>query len=198
MLTVQTRHKRGCPVARVDNTNDQTIVNINEVTMSGHGQHQRQNRSTKQEDNTMEYNVPDEYMTCITRLVSNNQDLFAEKDTELGHTNTVKMHLNTGDHPPIKLKPYRTQLNNRKVIDKAIDEMMEAKIIKRSGSPWSFPVVIVYKKDASKRFCVDFRKLNQITKPISYPLPVIDDILALLGKAKYFTSLSPRVGTGRC
>ena len=104
------------------------------------------------------------------------------------------MHLNTGNHPPIKLKPYRTQLNNRKVIDQAIDEMMEAKIIQRSKSPWSFPVVIVDKKDGSKRFCVDFRKLNQITKPISYPLPVIDDILALLGKAKYFTSLDLKSG----
>ncbi len=40
-----------------------------------------------------------------------------------------------------------------------------------------------------KRFCVDFRQLNKITKPIAYPLPLIDDILALLGKSKYFTSL---------
>ena len=46
----------------------------------------------------------------------------------------------------------------------------------------------------SKRFCVDFRKLNQVTKKNSYPLPVIDDILALLGKAKYFTSLDLKSG----
>ena len=133
-------------------------------------------------------------MPYIRKLVSENPDLFASKDSDLGHTSTVKMHLNTGNHPPIKLKPYRTQLNNRKVIDQAIDEMMEAKIIQRSKSPWSFPVVIVDKKDGSKRFCVDFRKLNQITKPISYPLPIIDDILALLGKAKYFTSLDLKSG----
>ena len=44
------------------------------------------------------------------------------------------MHLNTGDHPPIKLKPYRTQLNKREVIDKAIGEMMETKIIQRGLS----------------------------------------------------------------
>ena len=54
--------------------------------------------------------------------------------------------------------------------------------------------VIVDKKDGSKRFCVDFRKLNQITKPSSYLLPLIDDILALLGKAKYFTSLDLKSG----
>ena len=55
--------------------------------------------------------------------------------------------------------------------------------------PWSFRVVIVDKKDDSKRFCVDFRKLNRVTKKNSHTLPLIDDILALLGKAKYFTSL---------
>ena len=86
------------------------------------------------------------------------------------------------------MKHYRTPIKNREVIDTAINEMLDADVIKRSRSPWSFPVVIVDKKDGSKRFCVDFRKLNQITKKNSYPLPLIDDILALLGKAKFFTS----------
>ena len=62
------------------------------------------------------------------------------------------------------MKPYRTPIKNRDVIDKAISEMLDADVIKRSRSPWSFPVVIVDKKDGSKRFCVDFRKLNQTTK----------------------------------
>ena len=72
--------------------------------------------------------------------------------------------------------------------------MLDADVIKRSRSPWSFPVVIVDKKDGNKRFCVDFRKLNQITKKNSYYLPLIDDILALLGKAKFFTSLDLKSG----
>lgn len=72
--------------------------------------------------------------------------------------------------------------------------MLAAGLIERSRSPWSFPVVVVDKKDGSKRFCVDFRRLNKITKPISYPLPLIDDILALLGKAKFFTSLDLKQG----
>lgn len=116
------------------------------------------------------------------------------KDSELSHTDTSRMKIDTGNHPPIKLRPYRTPLNNRKVIDEAIDEMLEAKVIERSNSPWSFPVVIVDKKDGSKRFCVDFRKLNAITRPISYPLPLIDDILAQLGHAKFFTSLDLKSG----
>ena len=120
--------------------------------------------------------------------------MFASKDSELGHTDTIKMQIDIGNNVPIKMKPYRTPIKNREVIDKAINEMLDADVIKRSRSPWSFPVVIVDKKDGSKRFCVDFRKLNQITKKNSYPLPLIDDILALLGKAKFFTSLDLKSG----
>ena len=104
------------------------------------------------------------------------------------------MKIDTGKNDPIKMRPYRTPLKNREVIDKAIDEMLDANVIRRSRSPWSFPVVIVDKKDGSKRFCVDFRKLNQISKKNSYPLPLIDDILALLGNAKCFSSLDLKSG----
>ena len=53
-----------------------------------------------------------------------NQDLFASKDSELGHTDTVKMHTDIGVNPPIKLRPYRTPIKNREVFDKAVDEML--------------------------------------------------------------------------
>ena len=67
------------------------------------------------------------------------------------------------------MRPYRTPIKNREVIDKAINEMIDADVIRRSRSPWSFPVVIVDKKDGSKRFCVDFRRLNKITVKNCYP-----------------------------
>ena len=89
------------------------------------------------------------------------------------------MQVDVGDNEPIKMRPYRTLIKNREVIDKAIDEMLEADVIRRSRSPSSFPVVIVDKKDCSKRFCVAFRRLNKITKKNSYSLPLINDILAL-------------------
>ena len=46
------------------------------------------------------------------------------------------------------MRPYRTPLQIE-IIDKAIDEMLDANVIPRSRSPWSFPVVIVGKKDGS-------------------------------------------------
>ena len=153
-----------------------------------------QNKNCETKLDLKDLDVPEQYRSKIEKLVLKNQDLFASKDSELGHTDTIKMQIDIGNNVPIKMKPYRTPIKNREVIDKAINEMLDADVIKRSRSPWSFPVVIVDKKDGSKRFCVVFRKLNQITKKNSYPLPLIDDILALLGKAKFFTSLDLKSG----
>ena len=64
-----------------------------------------------------------------------NLDLFAENDTELGKTQTVKMKIHTGDHKPIKLKPYRTPFTKRPIVGKAIDDMLAANVIQPSRSP---------------------------------------------------------------
>lgn len=95
---------------------------------------------------------------------------------------------------PYKKRPYRAPLNKRKIISQAVDEMLAAKVIERSVSPWSFPMVIVKKVDGSNRPCVDYRSLNNVTKKNSYPLPLIDDILSQLGSARYFTTLDLKSG----
>ena len=172
-------------LARLSPVNEEKMVNVNSVIKTS---------STDNKINLHDLDVPDKFRPEIQNLVLKNSDLFASKDSELGHTDVVKMKIDTGDTKPIKMRPYRTPLKNRSVIEKALDEMLDAEVIRRSNSPWSFPVVIVDKKDGSKRFCVDFRKLNHVTKKNSFPLPLIDDILALLGKAIYFTSLDLKSG----
>ena len=66
-----------------------------------------------------------------------------------------------------------------------IDEMQAQGVVRPSSSP----VVLVPKKDSSLRFCVDYRRLNSVTKKDVYPLPRVDDLLGALGGAKYFSSL---------
>ncbi|CAG2214079.1 Retrovirus-related Pol polyprotein from transposon 17.6,Transposon Ty3-I Gag-Pol polyprotein,Transposon Ty3-G Gag-Pol polyprotein,Retrovirus-related Pol polyprotein from transposon 297 [Mytilus edulis] len=104
------------------------------------------------------------------------------------------MRIDTGDNPPVKLKPYRTPLHKREIVNKAITDMLEANIIRRSNSNYSSPVVLVDKKDKTTRFCIDFRSLNSSTLAIRYPLPVIDDILTLLGAAKFYSLIDLRAG----
>ena len=83
--------------------------------------------------------------------------MFAEKDTDLGCTDTITMSIDTGNHTPIKQKPYCIPLMKTKIVDDAIDDMLQANIIRPSNSPWVSLIVVVDKKDGSKRFCVDYR-----------------------------------------
>lgn len=53
-------------------------------------------------------------------------------------------------------------------------------------------MVVAKKKDGKLRICCDFRKLNKITTIKSWPLPLTDDILSLLGNAVYMSSLDAR------
>jgi len=72
--------------------------------------------------------------------------------------------------------------------------MLKLQIIEPIHSAWASPVVIVPKKNGKARFCVDYRRLNNITKKDAYPLPRTEDCLDSLGDAKVFTSLDCTVG----
>ena len=71
---------------------------------------------------------------------------------------------------PIKAPNYRCAPMEHELIRKEINRLHELNFVKPSSSPWSSPVLLVKKKDGSIRFCVDFRKLNAVTKKDSYPL----------------------------
>ena len=62
-------------------------------------------------------------------------------------------------------------------------------VIRESSSPYGSPVVLARKHDGSLRLCVDYRAVNAKTRKDAYPLPRIDEALAVLKGAKYFCSL---------
>ena len=53
---------------------------------------------------------------------------------------------------------------------------------------------MVRKKDGSHRFCVDYRHVNAVTKPDTFPLPRIDDLLDQLGRSRFFSTLDLAAG----
>ena len=73
-----------------------------------------------------------------------------------------------------------------------INNNLEKGFIKPSEALYTSPVLFVKKADGSLRFCIDFRKLNEITRKDRYPIPLIDETLARIGKAKVFTKLDIR------
>ena len=61
--------------------------------------------------------------------------------------------------------------------------MLKNDIIEHSTSEYSFPIVLVKKKNGEFRFAIDYRKLNAVTQPITYPLPRLDDVFDAIGQA---------------
>ena len=125
----------------------------------------------------------------LDSLLKSYRDVFAANLSELGSTSIVQHYIDTGDSPPIRQRPYRVSQDVKQEIDRQVTEMLGRGVIQPSVSPYASPVVLVKKSDNSYRFCVDYRKLNSVTKKDSFPLPRIDDTLDMLQGAKYFTTL---------
>ena len=77
----------------------------------------------------------------------------------------------------------------KETVQTEVQHMLENNIIRPSASLWSFPVVMVCKKDGTWHFCIDNRKLNLATHRDVYPLPRIDATLDSLAGCRYFTTL---------
>ena len=93
------------------------------------------------------------------------------------------------DKRPISLKARWLPPIYNDAVRKELGKMEKAGIIKPSASAWSFPVVIVRKKDGKPRFCVDYRLLNRNMKPDKWPLPKIEEIFDDLEGGKVFSTL---------
>ncbi|UYV79479.1 hypothetical protein LAZ67_17002785, partial [Cordylochernes scorpioides] len=130
----------------------------------------------------------------LRNLLRNYRDIFDFRKKEASKTDNVKHRISTGDHLPTKQRPYRVAPAERQIIQEEVNKMEEIGIIQPSASPWASPVVLVRKKDGSWRFCVDYRRLNKITKKDVYPLPRIDDTLDCLQGARFYSSMDLQSG----
>lgn len=79
-------------------------------------------------------------------------------------------------------------------VEELIDDMLNKNVIQPSSSPWASGIVLVQKKDGTTRFCVDYRRLNDVTTKDAYPLPRIDDCLDQISGAQWFSCLDLNSG----
>ena len=114
--------------------------------------------------------------------------LFAKGKGDLGRTDIVQHQIHTGDQPAIKQRVKHKPVARGEEEKQLVEDMLAIGIIPESNSAWSSPTVLVKKKDGTTRFCIDYRRLNQVTKVDAYPLPHIEDSLTL-GGARFFCSL---------
>ncbi len=126
---------------------------------------------------------------ALFSLIKRYKSVVAENPKAPRFTSIVEHAIDTGSHPPIKQRSYRTSHQVQQKIREEVNEMLNNGIIRPSNSPWASPVVLVLKKDGNVRFCTDYRKLNAITRKDSYPLPRIQETIDVIGKAKWFSTI---------
>ena len=126
----------------------------------------------------------------LRSLVEKFLDVFSEADDDVGSTDLIFHEIDTGDaHPlrqPARRLPYGEQ---RAAVEHEIDKLVNACIARPSTSPWASPIVMVKKMDGSWRMCVDYRRLNAVTKFDFFPLPRLDEALDSFAETVVFSSL---------
>ena len=105
-----------------------------------------------------------------------------------------KIELHPGTQPIFRGQ-YRYAPKEQQFIQDEVDKMLQQKVIRVSRSPCSSPIVLAKKEGGkSKRFCNDFRALNEKTIADKFPLPNVDDCLNVLAGSQYFSTLDCQSG----
>ena len=130
-----------------------------------------------------------ELVDAACQLLAEYHDVFSLDPAELGYTHSMEHIIKVTDDTPFKEwfrqipPPLVEEVRNH------LKEMLESGAIKPSQSACCNALVLVWKKDGSLCFCIDFRHLNAHTKKDSYPLPRIQEVLESLVGAGHFSCL---------
>ena len=116
------------------------------------------------------------------------------KSGTLGTVRGAIHRIDTQGSPPIHQQPRRAGPTQRLLEKSEVDKMLTQEVIRPSKSEWASPVVLVAKSDGTTRFCIDYRKLNTVTRKDQYPLPKLDEQIDSLGAANWFTTLDANSG----
>ncbi|KAF0160878.1 MAG: hypothetical protein FD157_4173, partial [Rhodocyclaceae bacterium] len=132
------------------------------------------------------------FRKCVTNWTFRHT--IAVDDDDMGRCGLYRVRYETLPGEPIKVPTRRIKPENIAAGYDTVDSWIKANNIQPSESPYSFPPVFVPKKDGRTRVCIDYRLLNNMTVKDSFPLPRIDDLLASLGKPKWFCTFDLQSG----
>ena len=123
-------------------------------------------------------------------LLIEYRDIVAMENDSLGKTEVIKHKIDVPtDTKPIYIPAYRVAHSQREIINQEIKRLEREGIVEPSKSPWSFPLLLVPKKDKTYRVVVDFRKLNKATVTDPYPMPSMTDLVNSIGNKRYYTTI---------
>jgi Reverse transcriptase (RNA-dependent DNA polymerase) len=134
--------------------------------------------------------VPESIREQALAMLSKHASMW---DGRLGRIDSVSHRVKTTGGP-IFQQPYRAGPLARTAEQTEVNRMLAENIIEPATSEWSSPVVLVPERDGGMRFCVDYRKLNNLTERDVYPLPRLDECIDCLGDAVVFSTLDANSG----
>lgn len=124
----------------------------------------------------------------IKEVLEKHKKLFTDQPRRTDQAATC-IYIKTGESTPIHSHLYRLPHARQETVKKEISQLLRADLIEVSTSVWASPIVLLPKKDGSLRLCVDYRKLNAVTRPDPFTMPRIDDLTDGLAGARYITTL---------
>ncbi|KAG8709416.1 hypothetical protein FRC08_018357 [Ceratobasidium sp. 394] len=128
----------------------------------------------------------------LQKVILKNHKAFG-LDGRLGdYPAKVEIKLRDGSKE-ISMAPYSLSPAKREAVDAQIDKRLELGVISESESPWSSPVIIVY-RNGKPRVCIYYRRLNAISIPDEFPLPKQTDILHALEGSQWLSTLDALAG----
>jgi hypothetical protein len=137
----------------------------------------------------LEKHLTDEQIEAVVKTLNPLHAVFSSGDQDIGKLGLTKHRIELWDETPIYQRPRRLPEPVCQEIENQCQELELLDIIEPSKSAWSSPIVPVRKKDGTIRLCIDYRKLNAVTKSDKFPLPNLNDAIFGLHGMKYFTSL---------
>ena len=90
---------------------------------------------------------------------------------------------------PVQIRQYRLTPREKEELINKVKLFIELGWIEPSTSQWCSSVLFVPKPGGKLRFCVDYRKVNMVTKDDKGPIPQQEDLLDSLQGASYFSAL---------
>lgn len=190
-----TKHFNVTTKVQEENIEGGEVLRVNSLSLEE--VRQRRKEELKPEDFNLGH-LDNETRNIFQELLLKNAHAFSKNYMTLGQSSLVVPRFNLLHNYPIQVKPYKTAYNVKDFAKSEINKLLKANIIRKSDSPYSFPVVFVQKKSSEKtndptkikyRMAVDFRLLNEILEHYNYPLPDVKEILKSIGGKKYFTVL---------
>jgi len=115
-------------------------------------------------DTFQQNDFPIEATHGLKQLLIDHQHTFATSSADIGFCSILQHDIDTGDAHPIHQAPRKPPLAAREAEDEILNEMLKTGVIEPSMSSWASPVCLVRKKDNTFRFCVDYRRVNAVSK----------------------------------